>query len=280
MDRALVSATADGAFRRYHRDASCWRDFHGCIGTRLDHAQHLYRFQRFRENGWSLFGLMQSLSAQGRSAEAAAVRRRFEKAWARADITLTASRIMGRPEAAPSHDTAGTPAPARRSVSLHNEVALDYVEQGDPNGTPVIFLHGVTDSWRSFEPVLPHLPPDVRAFAISLRGHGGSDRPASGYAMRDFARDVDAFMAAAGLRDAVVVGHSMGTAVALRFAIDFPARTRALVLIGGTGNWRANAGAAELATAVATLQDPIDDRFAREFQLSTVATATPTFIRE
>lgn len=45
------------------------------------------------ENGWSLFGLAQSLAAQGREEEARAVRARFERAWARADVTLPASRF-------------------------------------------------------------------------------------------------------------------------------------------------------------------------------------------
>jgi tetratricopeptide (TPR) repeat protein len=44
-----------------------------------------------RENGWSLFGLMKALEAQNKTEEAAAVRSRFEKAWARADVKLTAS---------------------------------------------------------------------------------------------------------------------------------------------------------------------------------------------
>src|SRR5262245_41022224 len=54
--------------------------------------------RRFPENGWSLFGLSRSLDAQGRSEEAHAVRARFEKAWARADITLSSSRMLSRVE--------------------------------------------------------------------------------------------------------------------------------------------------------------------------------------
>jgi tetratricopeptide (TPR) repeat protein len=46
-----------------------------------------------RENGWALFGLMQALTAQGKKDEAAAIQKRFEKAWSAADITLTASRF-------------------------------------------------------------------------------------------------------------------------------------------------------------------------------------------
>ena len=49
--------------------------------------------KRNRENGWALFGLMQALKAQGKNDDAALVEARFKKAWARADVTLTASRF-------------------------------------------------------------------------------------------------------------------------------------------------------------------------------------------
>jgi len=49
--------------------------------------------RRFRENGWALFGLGQALRAQGKDAEAELVEARFQKAWASADVKLTASRI-------------------------------------------------------------------------------------------------------------------------------------------------------------------------------------------
>jgi tetratricopeptide (TPR) repeat protein len=59
-------------------------------------AERIYRedLRRFPDNGWSLFGLAQSLEAQGRGNDAAAVRGRFATAWARADIKLTSSRIL------------------------------------------------------------------------------------------------------------------------------------------------------------------------------------------
>ncbi|HEY8164370.1 MAG TPA: tetratricopeptide repeat protein [Gemmatimonadaceae bacterium] len=58
-------------------------------------AEAVYRedLKRFPENGWSLFGLAAALRAQGKSAEAAAVEARFAKAWASADVKLTASRF-------------------------------------------------------------------------------------------------------------------------------------------------------------------------------------------
>lgn len=76
-----------------------------------------------------------------------------------------------------------------RSIELDTGVTLRYVEHGEPSGVVVIFLHGLSDSWLSFEPVLEHLPCWIRAFALSQRGHGDSDRPARGYAPREFAAD-------------------------------------------------------------------------------------------
>ena len=63
---------------------------------RADEAEAIYwqDLERNRENGWSLFGLLQSLRAQGKAEQAATVEKRFHKAWKRADVTLTASRIL------------------------------------------------------------------------------------------------------------------------------------------------------------------------------------------
>ena len=63
---------------------------------RVQDAEAVYRkdLEQFRENGWSLFGLWQSLAAQQRDEEARQTRARFDRAWARADVTLTSSRIL------------------------------------------------------------------------------------------------------------------------------------------------------------------------------------------
>src|SRR5262245_28467253 len=64
-----------------------------------------------------------------------------------------------------------------KTAVLASAIALDYVEQGDASGMPLILLHGYTDSWRSFQPLLAALPKWIRAIAISQRGHGDSDKP-------------------------------------------------------------------------------------------------------
>jgi tetratricopeptide (TPR) repeat protein len=62
-----------------------------------------------RENGWALFGLMQSLQAQGKTVAAAGVKVRFDQAWKQSDVSLTASRFMGEePTAVATEGTAGS----------------------------------------------------------------------------------------------------------------------------------------------------------------------------
>jgi non-heme chloroperoxidase len=84
------------------------------------------------------------------------------------------------------------------------------VAQGDPDGQPILFLHGYTDSWFSFSRLLPLLPTHYRAYAFSQRGHGDSERPDCCYEVADLVADVVAFLEAVGVERATVVGHSEG----------------------------------------------------------------------
>lgn len=162
-----------------------------------------------------------------------------------------------------------------KSVELPTGVTLEFVEQGEPTGVPVLLLHGLSDSWHSYEQVLPHLPEDLRAFALTLRGHGDSSRPEGGYRFEDYAADVAAFMDAFHLEAAVIVGHSLGSSIAQRFAIQHPERTLGIVLIGAFASLPKSPVARELSDMVSTMQDPVDPGFVREFQESTLARPVP-----
>ncbi len=160
-------------------------------------------------------------------------------------------------------------------IALATGVRLHVVEQGDNDGHPVILLHGYSDTWFSFSRVLPLLPAGIRAFAIDQRGHGRSDKPATGYAMVDLAADVTALMDAKGVATATIVGHSMGSFVAQQVALLAPERLAALVLVGSAPHVNAFNGMDELEAAVATLEDPVPLAFTREFQESTIHAPVP-----
>lgn len=77
--------------------------------------------------------------------------------------------------------------PLIKKIELPGGIQLEYAEQGNAAGTPVIFLHGYTDSWHSFETVLSYLPDNIHAFVPSQRGHGNSLKLGINYHPKDFA---------------------------------------------------------------------------------------------
>jgi pimeloyl-ACP methyl ester carboxylesterase len=138
----------------------------------------------------------------------------------------------GEPAFAEPIDQAGW-AERKREVSLPNGIRLAYVELGDPEGAPLLLLHGYTDSSRVWTIVAPYLG-DHRILIPDQRGHGASDAPACCYAMSDFAHDARLFLDAMGVDRAAVAGHSMGSIVAQVLAAEHPGRVTRLVLIGST----------------------------------------------
>jgi pimeloyl-ACP methyl ester carboxylesterase len=160
-------------------------------------------------------------------------------------------------------------------VQLPGRLKIEYVEQGRSDGIPVVCLHGLTDSWFSFTPVLPYLRDSLRVFAVSQRGHGNSDRPDTGFSPSDFADDVAAFLDAMEIKRAVIVGHSMGSFMAQRFALDYPQRTAGVVLIGSFRTLGGKPWAMQFLEDVSRLTDPVPPSFAREFQESTIKRPVP-----
>jgi non-heme chloroperoxidase len=162
-----------------------------------------------------------------------------------------------------------------KTAALANGLKLPYVQQGDPSGVPVVLLHAFADSWRSFERVLPHLPPWILAFAVTQRGHGDADKPASGYRVEDFTGDLVAFLDAVGLDAAMLVASSSASLTVQRFAADHPTRTLGIVLIGAPRTLRDKPAAAKFLDSVRELSDPIDPAFVRDFVQATLSRPVP-----
>jgi pimeloyl-ACP methyl ester carboxylesterase len=114
----------------------------------------------------------------------------------------------------------------------YGAVKIHYRDQGKGKNA-LIFIHGWAcslDFWKKqFDGVS-----NYRAIYIDLPGHGKSDKPQTAYTMEYFARAIEAVMHDAGVKKAVLVGHSMGTPVVRNFYKLYPDQTLGLVMVDGS----------------------------------------------
>lgn len=171
--------------------------------------------------------------------------------------------------------------PTSLLIKVKTGITLNYVVQGDPNGPVIVLLHGAGDSWHSYQRVLPLIPAKYRVYAITMRGHGLSDHPKTGYARADFAADILDFLDQFHIHHATLVGHSLGSFVAQKVAELDTDHLDRLVLIGsGPGLHRKNEATDEIKSYFSSVQDPVPYTFARDFQASTIYSPIPAWFFE
>jgi pimeloyl-ACP methyl ester carboxylesterase len=114
---------------------------------------------------------------------------------------------------------------------------LHYVEWGDPEGMPLILLHGGRDHCRSWDRIAGELQEDGwRIIAPDLCGHGDSDWSAEGlYTMTSFIYDLAELIQQLDLQQVRLVAHSLGGNIGLHYAGVFPERVAKIVSIEGLG---------------------------------------------
>ena len=124
------------------------------------------------------------------------------------------------------------------TVTAPDGVAIAVQEHGDPNGAPIIFVHGLLGSHLSWEkqvtsPALQR----YRLITFDLRGHGTSGQPERADAYTDgrrWADDLSTVIAASGARQPVVVGWSLGAAVTTNYLAAYgDERIAGAVYVGG-----------------------------------------------
>jgi pimeloyl-ACP methyl ester carboxylesterase len=107
---------------------------------------------------------------------------------------------------------------------------LHYIVEG--RGPAVILLHGLGGFAASWRHNIPALARRATVYALDLPGFGTSAKPRAPYQLPWFARVLDGFVDTLGLPPATLVGHSLGGAVAVAYALTRPARVERLALVG------------------------------------------------
>jgi len=122
------------------------------------------------------------------------------------------------------------------AIETESSGQLTGLRWGSSTDTPVLALHGWMDNAASFSPLAAYLP-GVQLLALDLPGHGASDHRPQGarYHLMDYAPAVLEAADALGLASMLIMGHSLGGAIAGLAAVAAPDRVRAMVLIEGVG---------------------------------------------
>jgi 2-hydroxy-6-oxonona-2,4-dienedioate hydrolase len=134
----------------------------------------------------------------------------------------------------PGWDRLNVSAPEIRDQEVDlNGSRVHYLTAGD--GPHLVLLHGLGDSARDWQWVMPPLARRFRVIAPDFPGFGESDRPRAAYSPAFFTEFVAGFLDALHVPTAIVAGNSLGGLAALRFALADPGRVSALVLVGSAG---------------------------------------------
>lgn len=110
-----------------------------------------------------------------------------------------------------------------------NNIRLHCVTQGE--GELVILLHGFLEFWYSWRHQLPALSKHFKVVVPDLRGYNDSDKPQQGYDLDTLSADIQGLIETLGYRQAHVVGHDWGGAIAWHFAQTVPQMINRLAVL-------------------------------------------------
>jgi len=130
---------------------------------------------------------------------------------------------------------------------------MHYVEWGSPQNPTVVLVHGVRDHCRTWDDLIQRLSAqgNYHFVAPDLRGHGDSEWvQGSGYRYYDYIYDLQQLIEQNEFGPVILVGHSLGGAIAVFFAGVFPEHVRKLILLEGIGLWRGEQEAAGTAALI------------------------------
>ena len=120
--------------------------------------------------------------------------------------------------------------PGHERTIAANGLTLAVTEYPAVGKPPLLLLHGIGSRSVSWWPVGDGLAAHAHLYAVDLRGHGASAKPASGYRLADYAADLAATLDVLGLARPFILGHSLGALVVLTWAVVNPERAAAIVL--------------------------------------------------
>jgi 3-oxoadipate enol-lactonase len=155
-----------------------------------------------------------------------------------------------------------------------NDVQINYVERGIPQGLPVVFIHGFPFNHTMWAPQMLALPNEYRAIAFDVRGHGDSDVGDGIYSIEFFVDDLIALLDHLVLKQVVLCGLSMGGYIALRAIERHPERCQGLILCDTRSEADSNEGKVKRSASIKAIKADGVKAFAEGFVKAVFAPQT------
>jgi pimeloyl-ACP methyl ester carboxylesterase len=128
-----------------------------------------------------------------------------------------------------------------RFLELASGASVHYRDEGNPAGAPLVLIHGSNASLHTWEPWVARLGDDYRIVTLDLPGHGLTGRtPDDDYSSAAFISTIDAIVTHLEIDNFALGGNSMGGGATWRYALAYPDKVNAMILIDASGppQWR------------------------------------------
>ncbi len=146
------------------------------------------------------------------------------------------SFIFGRKSVAPNELKAMYGSSPSQFIELSNGVNVHFRDEGNPKGLAVVFVHGHTEDLHTWSEMIRNMNGEFRLVRYDLRRHGlTGPAPDGEYKIDNYISDLSMFIENLGIERFVLVGHSMGGRISVKYTIENQQKVHALVLLSSSG---------------------------------------------
>ena len=126
--------------------------------------------------------------------------------------------------------------PPSQFIGLRNGVNLHVRDEGNPKYPPIILVHGHTEDLHTWNKLVEKLIVDYRVISFDLRRHGlTGPAPDNEYKLDNYVSDLSLLIQHLGINDFILIGHSMGGRISLKYTMENEDKVKRLILISASG---------------------------------------------
>ena len=146
------------------------------------------------------------------------------------------SFIFGRKSSEPNDLKAMYGSLPSQFIELPNGVNVHFRDEGNPQGLAIVFVHGHTEDLHTWNELIQKMNDEFRLVRYDLRRHGlTGPAPDNDYKIDNYITDLSMFIESLGIKRFVLVGHSMGGRISVKYTIENQQKVLALILLSSSG---------------------------------------------